>query len=29
MNNQNAFSGVTGGEYPPARVMTVGLTFNL
>jgi len=29
MNNQNAFSGVTGGEYPPARIFTTGITFNL
>lgn len=29
MNNQQAFSGVTSNAYPPARVLTVGLTFNL
>lgn len=29
MNNQNAFSGITGGEYPPARVITAGISFNL
>ena len=29
MNNQNAFSGITGGEYPPARIVTAGFTFNL
>lgn len=29
MNNQNAFSGITGGGYPPARIITAGLTFNL
>lgn len=29
MNNQNAFSGITGGEYPPARILTTGITFNL
>jgi TonB-linked SusC/RagA family outer membrane protein len=29
MNNQNAFSGITGGEYPPARIFTTGITFNL
>jgi TonB-linked SusC/RagA family outer membrane protein len=29
MNNQNAFTGITGGEYPPARIMTAGITFNL
>lgn len=29
MNNQNAFSGITGGEYPPARIITTGITFNL
>lgn len=29
MNNQNAFSGITGGEYPPARIFSAGFTFNL
>lgn len=29
MNNQNAFSGITGGGYPPARVFLAGLIFNL
>ena len=29
MNNQQAFSGVTSNAYPPARVITAGLTFNL
>lgn len=29
MNNQNAFSGITGGEYPPARIFTTGINFNL
>ena len=29
MNNQNAFSGITGGEYPPARIFSTGITFNL
>ncbi|MEJ8844296.1 SusC/RagA family TonB-linked outer membrane protein [Lacibacter sp. H375] len=29
MNNQNAFSGITGGEYPPARIITAGITFTL
>lgn len=29
MNNQNAFSGITGGEYPPARIITAGITLNL
>jgi TonB-linked SusC/RagA family outer membrane protein len=29
MNNQNAFSGVTSGAYPPARVFTVGVSMNL
>lgn len=29
MNNQNAFSGITGGGYPPARIYTGGITFSL
>lgn len=29
MNNQQAFSGVTSNAYPPARIITAGLTFNL
>ncbi len=29
LNNQQAFSGVTSNAYPPARVFTVGLNFNL
>jgi hypothetical protein len=29
MNNQQAFSGVTSNAYPPARVITTGITFNL
>jgi hypothetical protein len=29
MNNQNAFSGITSNAYPPARVITTGITFNL
>ncbi len=29
MNAQEAFSGVTGSGYPPARIITVGLTANL
>jgi hypothetical protein len=28
MNNQNAFSGVTSNSYPPARVISAGLTLN-
>jgi hypothetical protein len=29
MNNQQAFSGVTSNAYPPAKVITAGLTLNL
>ena len=29
MNNQQAFSGVTSNAYPPARIITAGLTLNL
>ncbi|MEO7983930.1 MAG: SusC/RagA family TonB-linked outer membrane protein, partial [Bacteroidota bacterium] len=29
MNNQQAFSGVTSNAYPPARIVTIGLTLNL
>ncbi len=29
MNNQNAFSGVTDSSYPPARILTAGITLNL
>ncbi len=29
MNNQNAFTGLTSGSYPPARILSTGLTFNL
>lgn len=29
MNNQNAFSGVTGVGYPPARIITAGVNLNL
>ncbi|MDB5232918.1 MAG: TonB-dependent receptor plug [Chitinophagaceae bacterium] len=29
LNNQQAFSGVTSNAYPPARIITAGLTFNL
>jgi TonB-linked SusC/RagA family outer membrane protein len=29
MNNQNAFSGVTNNAYPPARIITAGISFNL
>ena len=29
INNQQAFSGVTSNAYPPARVVTIGLTLNL
>ncbi len=29
MNNQQAFSGVTSNAYPPARIVTLGLTLNL
>ncbi len=29
MDPQTAFSGVTGSGYPPARILTVGLNFNL
>lgn len=29
INNQQAFSGVTSNAYPPARVLTAGLTLNL
>ena len=29
MNNQQAFSGVTSNAYPPARIITIGLTLNL
>lgn len=29
MNPQNAFSGVTGSGYPPARIITVGIQANL
>ncbi|MEJ7912992.1 MAG: SusC/RagA family TonB-linked outer membrane protein [Chitinophagaceae bacterium] len=29
LNNQQAFSGVTSNGYPPARVITAGLTLNL
>lgn len=29
MNNQQAFSGVTSNAYPPARVLTAGITLNL
>jgi len=29
MNNQQAFSGVTSNAYPPARVVTAGITLNL
>lgn len=28
MNNQQAFSGVTSNAYPPARVVTAGITLN-
>jgi hypothetical protein len=29
LNNQQAFSGVTFNAYPPARIITAGLTLNL
>jgi hypothetical protein len=29
LNNQQAFSGVTFNAYPPARILTTGLTLNL
>jgi TonB-linked SusC/RagA family outer membrane protein len=29
LNNQQAFSGVTSNAYPPARVLTTGITVNL
>jgi hypothetical protein len=29
LNNQQAFSGVTSNAYPPARIITSGLTLNL
>ena len=29
LNNQQAFSGVTSNAYPPAKILTTGLTFNL
>lgn len=29
MNNQQAFSGVTSNAYPPPRIITLGLSFNL
>ncbi len=29
LDNQQAFSGVTSNAYPPARIITTGLTFNL
>jgi len=29
LNNQQAFSGVTSNAYPPAKVLTLGLTLNL
>ncbi|HET9280062.1 MAG TPA: SusC/RagA family TonB-linked outer membrane protein, partial [Flavitalea sp.] len=29
LNNQQAFSGVTSNAYPPARVVTAGLSLNL
>ncbi len=29
LNNQQAFSGVTSNAYPPARIITTGLTLNL
>lgn len=29
LNNQQAFSGVTSNAYPPARILTTGLTLNL
>ncbi len=29
LNNQQAFSGVTSNAYPPARIITAGLTLNL
>ncbi len=29
LNNQQAFSGVTSNAYPPAKVLTTGLTLNL
>lgn len=29
LNNQQAFSGVTSNGYPPARILTTGLTINL
>ncbi|MBC7873701.1 MAG: SusC/RagA family TonB-linked outer membrane protein [Ferruginibacter sp.] len=29
MNNQQAFSGVTSNAYPPARIVTIGLSLNL
>jgi TonB-linked SusC/RagA family outer membrane protein len=29
LNNQQAFSGVTSNSYPPARVVTVGVSLNL
>lgn len=29
LNNQQAFSGVTSNAYPPARILTAGLTLNL
>ncbi len=29
MNNQNAFSGITGSNYPPARVISGGFSINL
>ncbi len=29
INNQQAFSGLTSNAYPPARIVTIGLTLNL
>ena len=29
LNNQTAFTGITGGGYPPARIITAGINFNL
>lgn len=29
LNNQQAFSGVTSNAYPPAKILTIGLTLNL
>jgi hypothetical protein len=29
MNNQQAFSGVTSNEYPPSRIISIGINLSL